>query len=144
MRNNSKCFWNFINSKRKTTGYPSCMKFNDSTTSDVQIICNLFARYFQSVYSSELFSNQELPSVSKVFDIGSMILDVSEVEQALLELDASKNEGPDGIPPIIFHKCARSLAKPLTDIFNASLSEGKFLDSWKLSFLTPVFKSGSK
>jgi Reverse transcriptase (RNA-dependent DNA polymerase). len=36
------------------------------------------------------------------------------------------------------------LAAPLTFIFNKSLDSGKFPDRWKLSYLSPIFKSGDK
>lgn len=39
---------------------------------------------------------------------------------------------------------ANSLAEPLTILFNKSLVNGLFLKEWKISFLTPIFKAGSK
>lgn len=121
------------------------MKYLDTTTSEVSEICNLFARYFQSVYSSETVTNYDLPSgLSKCVDIGSLVLCQNEIEEALLNLDLNKSEGPDKIPPFLLRKCAIALAQPLTNIFNISLATGQFLKTWKISFLSPIFKSGSK
>jgi hypothetical protein len=46
---------------------------------------------------------------------------------ALLDLDSSKGPGPDGAP-----------------LFNRSLASSVFRDRWKLSFVTPIFKSGKR
>lgn len=144
LKSNSKFFWSYINSKRKTNGYPNCMTYSGSTTSDIPTICNMFATHFKSVYSSVSPSSEDLPNVSELFDLGSLKVDVMEVEKALLLLDCNKKEGPDGIPPLLLRSCASVIAKPLTHIFNMSLSNGHFLDEWKVSFISPIFKSGSK
>jgi hypothetical protein len=46
----------------------------------------------------------------------------------LLELDVSKGAGPDGIPPFIMKNCAFAFARPLSLLFNRSLSTCVFPD----------------
>lgn len=50
----------------------------------------------------------------------------------------------DGLSPFLLKNAAASLAEPLSILFNISLQSGLFLNEWKVSFLTPIFKAGSK
>jgi hypothetical protein len=59
---------------------------------------------------------------------GSLQFTASEVKNAFLELDS-----PYGVLPLI----------SLCTIFKRSLVTCIFPDSWKLSFVTPIFKSGN-
>jgi hypothetical protein len=67
-----------------------------------------------------------------------------EVGHALLELETNKGARPDGIPPIILKNCATAFALPLCLIFNNAISTCVFPDKWKLSYVTPIFKAGSR
>jgi hypothetical protein len=60
------------------------------------------------------------------------------------EVLTNKVAGPDGIPPIILKNCATAFALPLCLIFNNSISTFVFPDKWKLSYVTPIFKAGSR
>lgn len=146
LKRNSKCFWKFINSKRKSNGLPKCMKYSGKTSDNLKDICNLFAEYFKSVYCSENIYNFNTnhTNSSSVLDIGHLVVTEDEVENSLKALVSNRNPGPDGFPAIVLKFCARSLAKPLTMLFNMSLSCGVFLNDWKISFVSPIFKSGSK
>jgi hypothetical protein len=72
----------------------------------------------------------------------SLSFTVEDVERRLLGLDASKGSGPDEIPP----RYSRSdgFKRPLTLLFNRSLSEGIFPESWKRSYVVPIFKDGKR
>lgn len=144
VKKDSKSFWNFINTKRNSSGLPNCMEFSGSISSDLQTICNLFADYFESVYA--VTSPSELPEFtpSNVVDIGIIQLEISDVLEALNRIDDNKGLGPDSISPKIIKKCATSLALPLWLIFNKSLKTGEFLNEWKTSYISPIFKSGAK
>jgi hypothetical protein len=61
-----------------------------------------------------------------------------------LGLDASKGSEPDGIPPRILKSCFDGFKRPLTLLFNKSLSEGVFPESWKWSYVVPIFKGGKR
>ena len=61
-----------------------------------------------------------------------------------MELETNKGAGPDGIPPLILKNCSSAFALPLCLIFNISVTTCVFPDRWKLSNVTPIFKSGSR
>jgi hypothetical protein len=46
--------------------------------------------------------------------------------------------------PLILRNCASAFALSLCLLFNKSLASCAFPDRWKLSFVTPVFKSGKR
>jgi hypothetical protein len=84
------------------------------------------------------------PGLEPCFDLPPFHFSVEEVERAVLELEMNKGAGPDGIPPIILKNCATALALPLCLIFNHAISTCVFPDKWKLSYVTPIFKAGSR
>ena len=64
-----------------------------------------------------------------------------EVERRLLSTNVFKSPGPDGIPNWILHDLAPYISRPVTAIFNASISEGVVPVAWKQSNVVPVPKS---
>lgn len=52
--------------------------------------------------------------------------------------------GPDGVPSIVLKNCASSLVKPLCWLFNKSLETGHFPSAWKITNITPIFKSSQR
>lgn len=138
-------FWSYVDSKRKTFGFPATMSFNNEFATSIGEISDLFASFFESVYSAEN-ETVTLPSFGliKSLSVGSISLNYLDVLNALLNVKTNKGSGPDNIPPLLLKKCAHSLVTPLHLIFNQSLSTGVFPDRWKTSHLTPIFKSGSR
>jgi hypothetical protein len=60
--------------------------------------------------------------------LGALQFTVDEVQGVLLELNARKGVGPDGIPPFILKNCASTFARPLFLLLNRSLSICVFPD----------------
>lgn len=82
---------------------------------------------------------QEFPN-----DVSVNSLSETEVRQALRDSDSSKGPGPDGIAPAFLKNLAEELTFPLHHLFNMSINTGKFPQTWKKSFLVPIFKTGPK
>ena len=61
-----------------------------------------------------------------------------------MNLDVSKGPGPDKIPAICLKNIAMSICEPLQKIFMLCLEKGAFPKFWKQSFITAIFKSGSR
>ena len=59
-------------------------------------------------------------------------------------LKSGKAPGPDGVPTNLVKDAAKSIAKHLMMIFNASLEKGLVPNVWKLAKITPLFKSGAR
>ena len=147
--NNIKIFWDFINNKRKTTGYPSTMFLDTSNCSNDTQMSNLFAEFFKEVYSlsdaqfdPDIFIDHRRkdPNVST----NSISISEEEITRAIRDLKPSLSLGADGIPAFLIKSCSSSLIKPLHILFNLSLLENSIPVLWKKTFVTPIFKSGSR
>ena len=60
---------------------------------------------------------------------------------SLMMLKRGKAPSPDDVSTTLIKDAAKSIAKPLVMIFNASLAKGLVLNVWKLAKITPIFKS---
>lgn len=143
LTDNPRNFWKYVGSKKKTKGYPASMYLKDEKAAEPEGICDLFSKFFQSVYVADVKPVSAF-SVNKIADIRSYTLSESEVRKALLSLDVGKGNGPDNVSPLLIKNCAESLFVPLHRIYNLSLSSRIFPCRWKSSYLTPVHKSGSR
>lgn len=141
--NNVKVFWAYTKSKRKSNSYPHSFTHNGRSTTDPESICNMFSDFFKSTYSSdnsfEFNSSQNATS-------GNFLVDITldNVSSVLSSIDPNKNGGPDGIPNIFLVNTAQTISYPLYLIFKKSLEIGVFPEKFKASFVTPIFKKGSK
>ena len=57
----------------------------------------------------------------------------NEVFKALSKLKPGKSAGPDDIHPAILCEAAAELTKPLTILFQKSLSEGNLPEVWQMN-----------
>ncbi|XP_070560222.1 uncharacterized protein [Ptychodera flava] len=65
-----------------------------------------------------------------------------DVAKKLSQLHPSKAPGPDKVSPRILITVAQQITKPLTLLFNHSLSTGEVPNDWRRANVTPVFKKG--
>lgn len=147
LKNDPKSFWRHINSKRKSNSIPLKITYDNLEASSDESKANLFATFFQTVYSS--FDNDDL----EIFDFVRNRNDANcyniectteSVYAVLSTMDLSKGCGNDGIPPLFLRECAEILAAPLSIIFNKSICDGIYPDLFKIGQVTPIFKSGQK
>lgn len=76
--------------------------------------------------------------------ISHVEIDCSKVETLLNKLDVTKSAGPDHLSPRFLIPCAKSLAYPISLLFKKSCNFGTVPSIWKLAYITPVHKKGSK
>lgn len=118
IKTNSKCFFAFTKSLRKTNLLPGSMKLNDDIGSDRQTICNLFARYFNSVFNPVVEISEDNALVYDAFleQVDDLILPLSfavdEVEKAIKGFDRNKVTSPDLIPMMFFYE-SFNVSKPV-------------------------------
>lgn len=139
-------FWSYVNSTKKTTGYPSMMHLNGEKARTPSEICELFADFFEGVYTpdSDDSASSRAEPVDKCCDLGSITLSIDNVMSHLSGCDIKKGDGPDNISPLLLKNCSESLSAPLCKIFNLSLSTEKFPSRWKTSYVTPIYKNKSR
>lgn len=142
---NPSQFWSYVQSKKKISGFPKTMSHNTISSSTVEGICDLFALFFKRVYVEENVGDvPDSFGLSEDVCLGSIVLSRADVLKSLLNISVDKGSGPDNISPLILRNCAYALLTPLYHIFSQSLSSGHFPKRWKISYITPIFKTGSR
>ena len=74
----------------------------------------------------------------------NIIINEDTVMSKLMGLKEDKSPGPDNIHSALLRNCARTVAIPLTIIYQKSFSEGILPDDWKTATTIPIFKKGNK
>lgn len=127
------------------------MTYQNTKANSINDICDLFSQFFENNYIASTYSLSEpeclLECISRfntVNNIGCLEFSLDEIYNGLLLLDVNKGLGPDGVPPLLLKKCANAFAFPLKLLFNKSLQTGVFPSCWKMSYVTPIFKSGAR
>ncbi|XP_053685814.1 uncharacterized protein LOC128735350 [Sabethes cyaneus] len=123
LKSNPKAFWKFVTSRRKSSSVPDCLCYKCVTSTDVQSSTELFAQFFENVFTEETSSITELSVDS---DDVPYQLSNSCVENDICELDVNKI-------------CGAS-----SRLFNVSQATGHFPGIWKVSHITPMHKKGAK
>lgn len=145
-KTNPKAFWNYVKSKTSTRTGIADLKNEDGTktTSDGDK-AELLNRFFSSVFTREdggpVPEAPEFPLTEEILDLEFA---VDDVKKQLKELKVGKATGPDGIPPSILVQAAEELAEPLARLFKMSLDTGCVPEDWKMAYVTPIFKKGSR
>ena len=141
----SKKFYSFVNSKRKTSEYPSNFKHKNIVSDNDIDIAGFFSEFFKSTYSTDkLDSNYEYPYQIPSYNLDAPSMDSLTVLKYLQSLKFCTKPGPDNIPSCILKNCSDSLCVPLCYLFSMSLKFQHIPDIWKSSFIIPLHKSGSR
>lgn len=132
LKSDPKQFWRFINTKRKSNELPASIEYGDKkATTDLEK-AQFFAEYFQTVYVKHP-DDSDLPNfIRERNDHGyfKMGFTADCIHSVLSQMDLSKGSGFDGVASIFLRECADMLSGPLCDIFNRSLHEGCYPDSF--------------
>lgn len=139
IKSNPKSFFSYTKSLKKSNHLPSEMHYKNERSENINATTNLFAKYFSSVYApdndlDEFQCNNDCHNYLNFVDV--------DIKNVIVSLDSNKTNSPDGIPIVFYKNTIDTIAKPLSIIFNKSLSEMIYPDTFKISFISPVHKSG--
>ncbi len=122
------------------------LHINGRLSTDSTEIANEFNRYFiQSVEELAIcFEPIQLPQ-NAINDTPSSISEVDEdkISQIINQLNNSRAKDIFGMDTVFVKTYSACLLKPLVNLINVSIREGKFPSNWKTSIITPIFKAGS-
>ena len=114
------------------------LETNIEVTSDLDK-ANSFSNYFRSIFTDHSTCSFPIPNVVDQPSLSQVVLTVDEVLADLKGLNVNKATGPDEIPAKLIAECAEVIANPICDLFNLSLSTGKFFSEWKDANPTTTF-----
>ena len=140
-----------VNKTSKTTKIDS-IKVNDRVITDKKVIPNIMNTYFCSVGENlkSKIPYEPNPLTTGVYSINNNLksfnfieITAEDVVNACSTIKTSHGSGVDGISSFFIKTAIYFLARPLSYIFNCSLLNGTFPDSWKVARVAPIFKEGS-
>ncbi|CAH8482760.1 unnamed protein product [Dicrocoelium dendriticum] len=99
------------------------------------------ASHFESVFDSASPAFQ-CTQVDAKLDTVSCSED--QVRGLLANLDCSKPPGPDGLHPLLLKRLAPVIAPAVTELFEASLTQGNVPREWKQAIVRPFPKGGNR
>ena len=140
----SKDYWNtlksFIKPAQSSSEIPPLHQ-NGCYVSDSTEKANLLNEYFVQQTSLDERS-ATIPAMVNI--IGPTLTNINltslEVKSVLESLQLGKSSGPDGINNRILKELSSPLSRPLSNLFNYSMSKGIFPDIWKEANVSPLFK----
>ena len=74
-------------------------------------------------------------------DTGHISVHPKMVKKVIMNLDLSKESGPDCILVVVLKNCELELSYILAELSNACYKESYFPDCWKVSSVVPVFNN---
>ena len=125
---------------------------NGSLISSPDEVVMVFADYFASASSNEIFTSSQRSRFSSLLKPCKFALDSSQTYNANFtfeELDSAicssghTSVGPDGIHYDFFRNISTLSKTKLLQCFNAAWNSGKYPDQWLSSFIIPIPKKGN-
>ena len=143
IRSNTKAFYSYANSKRKSYPKTGPLVYQGEEFSDDLAMANIMNKQFSSVFTEPVqFPLRELALE------GDILEDIEKTEddviEAISQLNRSSSPGPDGVTSQFLIECRLALAPILKELFNKSLDLSVLPSILKLAIITPLFKGGSE
>lgn len=140
---NPSKFWDFVRKNRSNSSIPKVVKLNGINSSNNEDVTNLFSKHFKSVYSyvNTSYIPPFIPNLPHDLP-NNCFFDLSDVMNGLIVMKNKKSTGPDGLSGEFLYNIRHTLCFPLWFLFRKSLDSGVYPEIFKLSSVTPVFKSG--
>ena len=143
--NNTGDFYKFVNRRLSCKSGIGALRDNTGklVTDDKQR-ADMLNSYFSSVGNQD---NGTMPDMKCQVESGvhldSVYFDCTAVMKAMSKLKPNLASGPDGLPPLLFKRLGKHIAKPLALMFGSFFSIHQIPSEWSKSIVTPVFKTGS-
>jgi hypothetical protein len=147
-KENPKYFWRYVQSKTKSsTGISSLNNADGKLSVSDQEKADTLNSFFASVFTKENLDNVPETEEGSRSD-GVLLPDIQVTPEAvknkLKELNPTKAQGPDNIPPRVLKELSKELALPLSILFNKSLEAGTIPLDWKSAEVVAIFKKGTR
>ena len=154
--NNLRKIWigikEVISIKSKNQESINCILQGDKTISNPNEIANSFNTYFSTI-ADNLLKDRKFQGNKSFTDFLTNPLpnsfafrpcDDMEIQLLISEMNINKSTGPNGIHTKILQMIKCIISQPLSNIYNASIVDGKYIEKLKLSKTIPTFKKGSR
>ena len=113
----------------------------DDTDKATLLNSHFTAQSTLNIPSTQNPPTQDPNSATSIPSLKNIAISEQEVLRTLNSLDSNKSTGPDGIPVKLLKLTALLISKPLAQLFNKSLDNGKFPSNFKEADVKPIFKN---
>lgn len=143
---NSKQFWKTIKMINKEQSQIPSLSYNNLEAVTPKEKADMLNSFFSMCWNYSVAPLHDNAESSRDFSTACpdcLLCTIDEVLSLIRGLDVSKANGPDGISAHMLKSTALSIAPSLCDLFNISISNGHFPETWKRANIVPIFKSQS-
>jgi hypothetical protein len=127
-----RCFWSFVNHKRKSSTIPSVMQLDEVEYSTPYTIANAFLSYFEKNFSSPSMTDFQFNNPCNNNYIHLPSISTGDILTHLLKLKPSSASGDDALPGFILKDCAQILVTTLHFLYNLILTTSVYPCLWKV------------
>ena len=149
IKTDCKSFYSYVNSKSRSSNKVGPLKnsLNEFITGNKNT-AEFLNNYFGSVFTQEDLENMPTPVNLFNEEINNCLSDLKISEQIVVEklgkINVGKSIGPDDIHGKLLYEIRHEIARPLTHLFNLSLSTGLVPQDWRDANVIPLFKKGNR
>ena len=147
MKENLKILFDYIKKQKIRDNKIGPFKRGKEYVYDIDEICKMLVEQYNAQFSKHININKvtknEIEDISEG-DLVDIQFDESDIANAINKLKKNSAAGPDGVPAILLINTKDAIKKPLQIILRKSIDEGVIPDIFKLAYITPIHKGGSK
>ena len=147
MKENPKVLFDYINKHKEKDKKIGPLKIEGEYVYDTKELCKILVEQYNSHYSrsrnKEKITNEEINN-TKEGDLIDIAFSEDDIVVAISKLNKNSTAGPDGIPSIFLINTKEFIKIPLTFILRKSMDEGVVPAIFKMAYVAPVYKGGSK
>ena len=147
MKENPKVLYDYIRKHKDRDTKIGPFQIDKELIYDTEEICKLLIKQYNSQFSKKCQSvriNEEEIYDTNEGDLSDIDFNEDDIANAINKLKKNSAAGPDGIPAILLINTRESIKIPLQIILRKSMDEGEMHDMFKLAYVTPIYKGGSK
>ena len=145
MKENPRMFYSFVNQQRNRRNEIGPFKIDGELIYNGNEICEKLKLEYSSQMSKKSNTENSIQfEENNEDDLTDIVFDKKNIEDAIDELNENSSAGPDGLPSIFLKKTKKIISKPLAMLLRKSIDEGKIPEIFKLAYITPIHKGGSR
>ena len=146
MEKNPKVLFDYIKKQKNRDTKIGPFKIGNEYIHDSIEICNLLVKQYNSQFSNGGDITEVTNEIFNEVQDGDLtdIQIKDDIVNAIGKLNINSAAGPDGLPAIFLINTKDSIKTPLEIILRKSIDEGKIPDVFKLAYVIPIHKGGSK
>ena len=143
-----RLFWSDTRKKLKTKSCIVPLLSNPEERASMKFTdlekANISQKQFSSVFTHEPAGGIPILASRTNSHIADLEIMVDMVKKELVCLNTNKSTGPDDIHPGLLKELVEHIAEPITILFNKLIKGSRLPSDWKMAYISPLFKKGSR